>query len=309
MKPIVPGHQVTWTQFKQAVPMELGRMYRGEPSSNWQLESTLRRALPASDDLLLVEGDLLFRYRQAVGNFIAPGQIPSGHIDWLASMQHLGAPTRLLDFTASPYVAAYFAMEQEAEGDAVIWSFDKWWFQSRCEDILAGYDRPLKGLGHPHLVNWLYEKELLPARRLVAPAGCFRLSQRQLAQQAVFMVTGDLSVSFEENIRAMGTEEELSQAIVRYELKRSYRAEVLEDLRLMNVSRMTLFPSLDGFAQSLRYTLVEDPVEQRNIRAVLLRLASGIDRKSAVSEGALVAVNGDLEAGGETLTPPLEGSV
>ena len=36
-------------------------------------------------------------------------------------MQHHGAPTRLIDFTWSPYVAAFFALER-ATGDAAVWA-------------------------------------------------------------------------------------------------------------------------------------------------------------------------------------------
>src|SRR5580704_15740200 len=49
-------------------------------------------------------------------------------LSWLAAMQHYGAPTRLLDFTYSPYVALYFALrnrnDNEAESDAEVWAIN-----------------------------------------------------------------------------------------------------------------------------------------------------------------------------------------
>ena len=38
--------------------------------------------------------------------------VPANRLEWLALMQHYGTPTRLLDFTRSPYVACYFALEE-----------------------------------------------------------------------------------------------------------------------------------------------------------------------------------------------------
>jgi hypothetical protein len=56
-----------------------------------------------------------------------PPKTPEHKLDWLAIMQHYGAPTRLLDFTYSPYVALYFALRNREENEldyAEVWGIN-----------------------------------------------------------------------------------------------------------------------------------------------------------------------------------------
>src|SRR5258708_4434671 len=50
----------------------------------------------------------------------------NSEIEWLSVMRHHGAPTRLLDFTYSIYVAAYFALET-ADMDCAVWAVNGPW--------------------------------------------------------------------------------------------------------------------------------------------------------------------------------------
>ena len=58
----------------------------------------------------------------------ATGLQSADKLSWLATMQHHSVPTRLLDFTYSPYVALYFALRHSSErgrsSSPAIWAID-----------------------------------------------------------------------------------------------------------------------------------------------------------------------------------------
>ena len=127
----------SWDEFTDTVA-KLGErwIYRGQ-TSDWPLAPTLERSLrswgvgldraPALEDKII--RDFRRRYRAEDHH-----SVRTDVLYCLSVMQHHRAPTRLLDWTYSPYVAAKFAAEQGTKG-AVIWCLNVDWCTKKAKDI------------------------------------------------------------------------------------------------------------------------------------------------------------------------------
>lgn len=114
-----------------AVLLELLRkrwLCRGQARPFGTLIPSLQRATPSQTRLerLRLERRSIDLFRATARFFADAGEEPSRHDDLVALMvlRHYGAPTRLLDWTLSPYIAAFFACQDHDEKDGEIWGFD-----------------------------------------------------------------------------------------------------------------------------------------------------------------------------------------
>src|ERR1700692_3020410 len=99
----------SWDELFDRLEGMEGWIFRGHSSANWLLKSTLERRTPEGESGFFNEFNIIREFQGRAHNSLGAHQIPSQPGEWLSLMQHFGAPTRLVDFTRSPFVAAYFA--------------------------------------------------------------------------------------------------------------------------------------------------------------------------------------------------------
>jgi hypothetical protein len=98
--------------------------FRGHREAHWEVRPSLWRKHTPEDERNFTNR---FRVRAALRRPAAPKE--DDYPAWLSLMQHYGLPTRLLDWSRSPLVAAYFAVRSYRKkdtkaADAAIWMLD-----------------------------------------------------------------------------------------------------------------------------------------------------------------------------------------
>lgn len=149
-------------------------------------------------------------------------------------LQHHGYPTPLLDWTDSPYVAAYFAFREKPQGNIDpkrkirIFMFDRTAWLADFSQIYS-------------VVNVRPHFSLLNPVALENP--------RALPQQAVCSITTVDDV--EDYLNRCGRTTNKTYLRV-FELPFAEREAVLSELRLMGVAAGSLFPGIDGACEEMK---------------------------------------------------------
>jgi hypothetical protein len=90
--------------------------FRGQANANWDITPSIARNRKVIDEIETVEKTLIYKFKVKLKEFDLTKFIPSDtdnqKADWLflASAQHYGLPTRLLDFSFAKEVALSFAL-------------------------------------------------------------------------------------------------------------------------------------------------------------------------------------------------------
>jgi hypothetical protein len=113
-------------------------IFRGLPDANYKLETTLERVRTRFDksltDASVMEKKMIRQFKRQGHLYLENPPKDDDTIEWLALMQHFGAPTRLLDWTYSFFVALFFAVEK-SEKRCAVWAINVDWVIKTAKSV------------------------------------------------------------------------------------------------------------------------------------------------------------------------------
>jgi len=238
-------------------------IYRGQRDSNWTFKSSLQRLCDSMDielkNMHILERILALEFKRRFHQYSKYDPDRDDNLEWLSIMRHYMAPTRLLDWNYSIYIATYFALENDSAKDgAAVWALNGKWAREESRAEFLENDRKEEDVkcitgeaiskGYASSFQKLFLVE--PFINTACPVCPNSLTQRLTAQKGLFLCPGNPNITFDENIESMnGFKDEKN--IIRLVIPRQNRKEILKGLYESNITRTTLFPGLDGFAKSL----------------------------------------------------------
>lgn len=263
-----------------------GWVFRGLKSSCYSLEPSIEReAQGKSLSWFALERMAAFEFRARARMHISANLLPDpeDEFSWLAQMQHYGIPTRLLDFTHSPFVALYFAIRQQSpclnSSHVRIWAINEEAVRNSFQSVVnKAYrkDRPRLAENHPyelmsmgdaivHATSGYQEtvnRALLATgayRAVFNKEGCIAVAPppdsnpRLASQQGVFLANCAEKLTFGESLkRMMSSKEEWCKV---FDIPTNAAREIEEMLFQMNIHEQSLFPDLEGLAGLIRQSL------------------------------------------------------
>jgi len=264
-----------WEDFKGWFePFHDNGWFRGQSRAIWTLQTKAERATLA--DWSADSGDkhydfvenvmpedneetLLTEFQREAHNYHVTIPASDEIVDWLALMQHYGAPTRMLDWTRSPYIALYFAMRTDPADKATLWAIDMKWLKERSVELLHqhGEDCPDDPSAFSGYINRILLRPENP--RIIVPASPRELNDRMRIQQGELLCNLRHGFAFSTILLGMmlNPSKVRRQVVSRIVVNKDTGSEFLEKLRRMKIDEANLFPGNDPFAESLTAKLAE----------------------------------------------------
>jgi hypothetical protein len=217
--------------------------FRGQATTDETLSSGLVRLAAGRGNVAELELHLLRNFRK-----YAYGQSGADSIwHWLALGQHRGLPTRLLDWTYSPFVALHFATADLAsmDRDGIVWAIDfvkaNRWLPRPLGRILRAEGSDTATVDMLRRFGSLRAFDRLARRPFVVFLEPPSLDPRIVNQFALFSLMSSPRATLDDWLAAHAVARQIR-------VPAALKWEIRDKLDQLNINERVLFPGLDGLS-------------------------------------------------------------
>lgn len=233
-------------------------IYRGHANAEWKLESTLERTLGdnwSRERAAKLEDFYLNLFKSKYHIYNNGEHAPKSKLAWLSVMQHYGAPTRLIDFTESPYIALYFALEAYnplLKNDLSIYAIDHTEVMKASLRYIskrdATFNKSLFDLNgdQDQVFDDVVDRFSYDVLWITEP---LELNARIDRQSGTFLIAGDKEKRIEE---LLSLKIYNSSDVIKFNIPYTIYENIYALLRKMNINAKTIYGDLGGLAKSIR---------------------------------------------------------
>lgn len=236
-------------------------VYRGQASAEWSLESSLERIIGTDWDAtkaMRFEEYSLDEFRSRFHLYDTENWTPESKLAWLSTMQHYGVPTRLIDFTTSPYVALYFALESyspRSGADIAVFALDYSATMETSFVVLRNVDPDFTETrqSHRNKQNKIFDETVDKAlESIVWVTEPEKLNKRLDRQSGCFVLSGNRGMRLRDVLDA---EDYCEVPFFKYVIPSGMYGSIHALLRKMNINSKTLYGDLSGLGRSIKMEL------------------------------------------------------
>ncbi|UZR28017.1 FRG domain-containing protein [Methylococcus mesophilus] len=231
----IEGQRMSWPDFKLYVATisKNGYLFRGQQKP-WRLRTSFhRRGRYRISEFIAKDVKQLHQRLSAITSHFFDLTVPDQNGAFFNLLQHHGYPTPLLDWSHSPYVAAFFAFRDRPIGyrgeELVrIYMFNNREWQKRYRQVQT-LDPPF-----PHLS--VMEFIAIGNPRLVPQQAVTTVTNLHDIEAYILEKEAEADISLLEAVDIPANERELA----------------MTDLRFMGITAGSMFPSIDGVCEEMR---------------------------------------------------------
>jgi hypothetical protein len=235
IEPSTPEEIFTWDEFKNWLSNHArpdSFIYRGQSNNEWKLKTSFHRT--GRYDLLRYANEDVHRLNHYLVSLLNRSfniSDPIEHGALLNLAQHHGFPTPLLDWTESPYIAAFFAFfdtpKNNNKGYVRLFAFNKYDWMADHSTTVDMLD-PIKYFSI-HMLLPLHNSRALPQQSVVTSTN-------------VSDIEGWLSSITPPN----------RKYLTKIDIPQSQRKLVMQELSQMGITSASLFPGIEGTCRALK---------------------------------------------------------